>query len=71
MLGLGLELSDKEDTHFAEKNSKARAMDKGVNHQVGKVRVEVGGSFESTCIWRSRMGQGNGYDASIRVSLGW
>lgn len=26
-----MELSDKEDTHFAEKNSKARAMDKGVN----------------------------------------
>lgn len=31
MLGLGLELSEKEDAHFAEKNSKAHAMDKGVN----------------------------------------
>lgn len=37
MLGLGLELSDscqlseQEDAHFTEKNSKAQAMDKGVN----------------------------------------
>ena len=62
-MGMEAELKKKEVVHSVPQVSV-------LENQVGKVRVGVGVSFESTCIWRSRIGQGNGHDASIQVSLG-
>ena len=61
-MGMEAELKKKEVVHSVPQVSV-------LENQVGKVRVGVGVSFESTCIW-SRIGQGNGHDASIQVSLG-